>query len=172
MPAFWLINLALFQLGWFAALLLNQHAVAILASTVLLHFCLSPTKKADLLILLLAPIGWVLDYSLFQLDYLGTDTGIFPIWLLLLWVSFILSLNHSLKWLSQQHRLIASLSGMIFGPLSYLSATKVGVLTSSLTPLVFILVFGALWALLLPTLLALRHRLFKYLSPPQRRENT
>jgi hypothetical protein len=171
MPAFWLINAVLFQLGWFAVLLFNQHAVVILALTLILHFYLSPSRKNDFLVLLLAPIGWLLDYSLFQLSWLGADSAHFPLWLLLLWVSFVLTLNHSLIWLSKQHWLRVSLLGMIGGPLSYMSAIKTGLLTTSLSPLLFVLTFAILWASLLPLLLKTRQVIFKRFSPINRITN-
>ncbi|KXI29934.1 DUF2878 domain-containing protein [Paraglaciecola hydrolytica] len=167
MRAFWLINAVLFQLGWFGALLLNQHAVAILSITLVLHFFLSPSKKADALILLLAPIGWLMDYSLFQFNVLGAGSAGFPIWLLLLWLMFVVSLNHSLKWLSQISLFGVGLLGMILGPLSYLSAIKVGVLNSSLTSTFFVLLAAALWALLLPSLVKLRYLLLGYFTIQQ-----
>ena len=56
---------------------------------------------------------------------------------------------------------------MILGPLSYLSAIKVGVLNSSLTSTFFVLLAAALWALLLPSLVKLRYLLLGYFTIQQ-----
>jgi hypothetical protein len=56
-----------------------------------------------------------------------------PLWILALWVSFALTLNHSLRWL--RGRLIpAVLTGAIGGPLAYLAAARLSGAVSFAAP--------------------------------------
>lgn len=85
-----------------------------------------------------------------------------PIWIVALWMSFALTLNHSLAWL-KSHLPLASVLGAVGAPLAYLAAARGWhALAIAADPT---LAFGALalaWAILTPTLFWLAGRL----SPP------
>ena len=61
MKRFWIINLVLFQSTWVSSAFFTEQAVFIAPLLVALHFLLSPTRRDDLRVLLLLPIGLLLD---------------------------------------------------------------------------------------------------------------
>lgn len=74
-------------------------------------------------------IGIVLD-SLWQfaglVQFVSSPLApLTPIWLLMLWITFALTFNHSLSWLKPKVAL-ATLFGFIFSPLSYWGGSRLG----------------------------------------------
>jgi len=64
MPLFKILNFALFQAGWFTAAIMKDGSVWIMLGLVILHFVISPSKKADAkLLLMLLPIGLTLEIA-------------------------------------------------------------------------------------------------------------
>lgn len=158
----WIINGALFQLAWFSAALLTQYAALLIGILLLLHFYLIDKNFMDAKLLVLAPIGWGLDSLLIHFDVISTGTntiagnGWIPIWLMLLWCMFILSLNHSLLWLSKLATYWQVLIGAVAGSMSYMAAIKFGALQSELPWLHQISYLAVSWAILLPILVQLQ----------------
>ena len=153
---FWITNLVLFQLAWFCCALLTANASWLTPLIVALHFLLSPTKRSDAKLLPFAFFGCVVDYILFQLNVINFAEQQFPIWLLCLWVMFVLSVNHSLKWLSNCKLWVNSIIGAIGGALSYLGAIKFSAINTSLSLSSLFLVYALIWALLLPALIVFK----------------
>lgn len=148
---FW-INLVWFQIIWFIAVLYTQQAILIMGLSLCLHFLLTPTRYSDLLNLVsISLLGVLADYSLSTLGVLNFSTANFiPLWLILLWCHFSITLNHSMAWLDKLPLLARILFGAIFGTLSYYSATQLNEvnLNSNLTLSLFSL--AVIWATLLP----------------------
>ena len=48
-----------------------------------------------------------------------------PAWIIILWVGFSLTVNHSLKWLIA-HPLLPALTGAIAAPITYFAGIKIG----------------------------------------------
>jgi hypothetical protein len=155
----WIINGALFQLAWFSAALLTQYAALLIGILLLLHFYLLDKNFMDAKLLVLAPIGWVLDSLLIHFEVFSTSSGWIPLWLILLWCMFILSLNHSLLWLSKLDTYWQVLIGAVAGSMSYTAAVKFGALQSDLPWLHQICYLAISWAILLPTLVKLQSKL-------------
>ncbi|WNO11247.1 DUF2878 domain-containing protein [Teredinibacter sp. KSP-S5-2] len=155
---FWIINLILFQLAWFTCALLTPQAKWLLPVYLILHFVLSPQKRIDTLILPIAVAGISLDYVFMQMGFIEFGNQSFPIWLVLLWGLFTLTLNHSLAWLQRLNTLLVAPIGAIGGASSYLAALKFQALTSQLTTVSFTLLYGLTWALLLPLMIWLIRR--------------
>ena len=81
-----------------------------------------------------------------------------PVWIAALWLSFAMTLNHSLA-LLRKHVAVAALLGAVGGPLAYWGAASgFGVLSFGPPALVASLAVGAAWAVLLPTILVLDSR--------------
>jgi hypothetical protein len=159
MPKFWITNGVLFQAAWFTAALLTDYSVAIIGVIIFLHFCLSDNPSADAKLLLLAPIGWIADYTLINYQIFADTDGGFPIWLALIWCMFIMSLNHSLGWLNKINLALASLIGAVGGASSYAAAIRFDVLQTTLPWTEFLLTVGLTWAILTPTLLVLGQKI-------------
>ena len=85
-----------FNLYWLLAVKWQQPGPLLLM--LLLHFIFSPSRKGDLRLLPVALAGCLLDGLLWQLGLFQFPAG-FPLWLVLLWLGFALSLSHGLRWL-------------------------------------------------------------------------
>jgi hypothetical protein len=152
MKRFWIINLVLFQLCWFVSARFTDIAGPILALIIMIHFLLSPTPKEDLRLLLLVPIGIATDKVLIELNLFSIPSVFFPLWLALLWCMFIISFNHSLRWLMGLNLLFIALIGAVAGPMSYLMGVEMGALQLGWNSINALLFLSLIWALLLPTL--------------------
>lgn len=85
-----------FNLYWLLAVKWQQPGPLLLM--LMLHFIFSPSRKGDLWLLPVALAGCLLDGLLWQLGLFQFPAG-FPLWLVLLWLGFALSLSHGLRWL-------------------------------------------------------------------------
>ncbi|MDN4501048.1 DUF2878 domain-containing protein [Alteromonadaceae bacterium BrNp21-10] len=155
MSTFWIINALLFQIAWWISALFPAQATMPLLGILLLHFVLSTQRKSDLRLLLLAPIGWLVDGALIYFEVLQTSHHNVPIWLMLLWGVFILTLNHSLQWLHRVKLLWLALLGALFGSISYVGAIKLGTLNTTMPLNIVAILLGCIWFLLLPILVGL-----------------
>jgi hypothetical protein len=130
------------------------------------QLAVSRERRGDLRLIGIALLlGLIIDGALARSGLLGYASaapalrpGGAPLWILALWVSFALTLNHSLRWL--RGRLIpAVLTGAIGGPLAYLAAARLSHAVSFAAPAWQPLAALALgWALAL-ALLTRAHRL-------------
>lgn len=148
------VNAILFQIGWFVCVFERSTVALVTAALILLtHLAINRQQRWEwFAIPLLASVGLIQDFILAQMNVLQFSTGqLPPLWLVGVWLMFVTTLNHSLKWL-QQRWLLAAVLGAICGPLSYLAGERLGAVTlnQELIP-----VMAATWAVSLPLLLAL-----------------
>lgn len=122
------------------------------------YFYFSSNRKADLLlvmiVLTLGPLSDILYVQLGVLNYHSQlqDSFFFPPWWVFsLWALFAVNI-HLFAWLVNRW-FLAVLFGAIGGPLSYLSAIRIGS-ASILMPLpIVLLLIAFLWALFFPALI-------------------
>ncbi|MEO5560412.1 MAG: DUF2878 domain-containing protein [Dokdonella sp.] len=89
-----------------------------------------------------------------------------PIWILALWVSLALTLNHSLAFL-KRNLYVGALLGALGAPLSYLIAARAWHAVWLAEPLArTLLILATLWAVATPILCALARMLAQRTSPP------
>lgn len=69
-----------------------------------------------------------------------------PLWILLLWMGFALTINHCLSWLKSNWGLTA-LMGLIGGPMSYIAGAKIGALTFHASTLKLTIALAIAWAI-------------------------
>lgn len=149
---FW-INLVVFQLGWFAAILGgNLIATLFILPALCWHFFYSTCRKDDAIsVLICVLLGIGHDSLLLNFNFLVIPGySVFPpFWLVLLWALLGITLNHSLHWIYERP-LIAAVSGAIAAPLSYLAGVKLSDAewAGSLPQIVFII--AIIWIFLLP----------------------
>ena len=166
---FKIINFVLFQAAWFVCVLgasYNQTYLALALSIIILliHFSLIKKRMLDLKLIIIAGlIGLLFDGVLLNFDLIiYNDPGLpypyTPIWIVMLWMIFAMTLNHSLAWLSQKYYL-AILFGAIGGPLAYIAGEKLGAITLLSTNSIITLSIG--WALITPVLLVIANKLNK-----------
>ena len=137
MKPFWITNFLLFQASWFSAAFFTQHAAWLITGLLLVHFLLSPRKWEDFKLFPLALFGASLDklhllIGTFSnaVPFTAIDT-FFPLWLILLWIMFVLTLNHSLSWLTNKPLPIVIGFGACGGTLSYWAGIQAGALSYS-----------------------------------------
>jgi hypothetical protein len=162
-------NAVLFQITWIAAVAGAGHGLwwpGLVALVVFASYELRDpaTRGADLRLLAWAlAIGLLVDTLWVQTGMLSFATplpwaGLAPVWILVLWGGFALTLNHSLRVL-QTHPAWAAALGLIGGPLAYWIAVAAWDAARFHWPLWLALpALGLAWGVLIPLLcrLALR----------------
>lgn len=156
-----LLNVALFQGAWFAAVLgaagvrpwLGPGAVALVVA---IHLALTDNRPGETKLLLTAGIlGFLFDTAL-------VATGTFlpvqhllprpfsPPWMVALWLNFATTLNVSLAWLRGRY-LLSALFGAVGAPLAYYSGARLGA-TEALPTAGAMLILAAGWGVMTPLL--------------------
>ncbi len=153
MKSFWIINLVLFQASWVAAAFYTDYASIIIALLIVLHCLLSPSRAADMKLLILMGPGIVVDILHMQLGTFSAGNALFPVWLVLLWCIFLMSLNHSLRWLTDKPLYWAAVFGGVGGTSSYIGGIKTGALTTTMPLELAAVALACSWALLFPLLI-------------------
>ena len=81
----------------------------------------------------------------------GVPYPLTPIWIVVLWVLFALTLNHSLSWLKGRV-VLAAIFGALGGPLAYVAGEKLMAVTIVEPNTLLILAIG--WAFITPLLIS------------------
>ncbi len=164
-----LLNLILFQACWMAAVAgagqgywwTGPAAVLVFMAIVLKT---SRWPRADLELAGIAAVaGFMIDsayvhYGLLQFAAPVPTPYLAPIWIVGMWVSFALTLNHSLSFLKGRP-VIATVFGLIGGPVAYyVAAQKFGAATLTAAPLTVYLTLAIAWGLVTPILMGLATR--------------
>ncbi|MCA1796203.1 MAG: DUF2878 domain-containing protein [Geobacteraceae bacterium] len=163
------INVALYQIGWFSCLLgaaLGFPLPGAFASLglILLHLLLTDAPRAEVRLLLAACLVGIVVDSLQQaagLFTFKTDPNWplwLPLWVFVIWIQFATLLRFALHWLLGRY-LLGALFGAIGGPLAYWSGIRMGAATFGENPQLTLLVLALVWALVTPLLLWARHKL-------------
>ena len=156
-----IINFIFFQLVWFVCIIgaatNNTFATVFLSLLIILfHLYITKDKKSELKILLLASIigflfdGFLLKSGLVLYADHGWSFSITPLWIIVLWMGFAITLNSSLSWLKKKLNL-SILLGAIGGPLAYLAGEKLGAVTLLTSDALLVIATG--WALITPLLI-------------------
>lgn len=153
---FW-INLVWFQVIWFLAILYTQQANVIMAISLCFHFLFTPTRSSDLRnLIFISSIGICADYFLTAIGILNFNTTTFiPLWLILLWCHFSLTLSHSMLWLSKLALIARILFGAFFGTLSYYTATQLNDAQLHQNLILSLFSLAVIWGVLLPVYISM-----------------
>ena len=166
-----IINLLLFQAGWWACVLLGGSpahwaATLIAAGIIVFHLSFSDHAGVEAKLIILAVVtGLLCDSMLVSFGLLNYSHGMMadslaPHWIIAIWAIFATTFNLSLRWL--KHRtLIASLMGATAAPLSYYAGLKAGSVAMP-DQVLAMLVLGLMWAVLMPLLMHFSVRLDGY----------
>lgn len=131
-----IINAVLFQVLWFACVLGGANNLlwpSIVAGIVMLIWQRKPENQHenDIAVLFVALImGLVVDTSWSVFGLMEFQDGrpfapLAPGWILIMWLGFALTINHSMSWLSN-HPLLPAAMGLIGGPMAYLAGLRLG----------------------------------------------
>ena len=154
-----LLNAILFQITWFACVLGAANQLIWPGIICCTGFAIwQPQAKrrhsSDLTIVWYSIIaGLIIDSSWIKLGFFNYQSpwphvAIAPIWIIALWLSFALSINHSLSWL-KSHPILPTTMGLIGAPLSYWAGHKLGALEFITPPAYSLSCLGIVWAITL-----------------------
>ncbi len=165
-----ILNLAFYQVGWFAAVLGAAHAAAWLGPLVIvvllsIHLASVSSRRSEVFTLLaVGGFGFVMDTILIGLEVLKPVSGwigvewLCPPWLLAIWFLFGSTLNVSLSWL-KGHPVMAGFLGVIGGPLAYWAGQRLGAVEFGESLPVTLAILAVVWAIVTPTLFELANLL-------------
>jgi hypothetical protein len=173
----WVLNLAAFQLGWWALVLTAAQGwseIGLGVVTLILAWHLGrvrPLGAEALLIGLAALIGFCFDSLLLASGWVsfgggdlagGLGPDLPPLWMTALWANFATTLNVSLVSL-QTRPWLAALLGLVGGPAAYWGGAELGAM-SFLDPTAGLIALALGWGILTPLLLALARLLSGYIG--------
>ncbi|AXB05855.1 MULTISPECIES: DUF2878 domain-containing protein [Aeromonas] len=139
-----------FNLYWLLAVRWQQPGP--LLGMLLLHFIFSPRRGQDWRLIPVALAGCLLDILLWRLGLFHFPSG-FPLWLLLLWCGFALTLSHGLPWLRPLPRWQQGLFGMVGGASSYMAGAAMGAVNLPWGIWTSAVLLAVIWMWWLPVLL-------------------
>jgi hypothetical protein len=155
------VNVVLFQVAWFAAVLGAAKGMFWLGPLIMLpvlaiHLTLEDKQKCEVKLLLAAGVlGFLFDTALVSGGVFTPFQHLFsrpfsPPWMICLWLNFAATLNVSLAWLRGRY-LLAALFGAIGGPLAYYSGAELGA-TEALPTFAGMLLLAIGWGIMTPLL--------------------
>jgi hypothetical protein len=166
---FW-INLFGFQLVWVvtvsgAARGLWWAGLPVLAVFALWQWRVSRVPRSDMkLVVIAAVLGFAIDSAFAAAQWLHYQSPLpwpmlAPVWILVLWVAFALTVNHSMRFL-RGRMLWAVLLGALAGPIAYLIADHVwGAIRIEQPGLPVLAALALAWAVVTPALVECGRRL-------------
>jgi hypothetical protein len=157
-----LVNILLYQTGWFACVLGAAHDhpwLGALGGGVLtaIHVALVCEPRRELALLLcFGVVGAALDSMHSCSGVLTFASGyvvgcLAPPWIIVLWIQFATVFRYSLRWLLGRYWLAALLGGL-GGPLAFFVGERLGAVTFLPRAWVSLVVIGIVWASALPLL--------------------
>ncbi|HEY5673398.1 MAG TPA: DUF2878 domain-containing protein [Malonomonas sp.] len=162
------INVVLYQLGWFSCVLGAAWGYPLFGSLFALlllaiHLLLAAERKAEMKLMLCACLlGVVIDSSQQALGVFSFKTDPdwplwLPLWIFIIWAQFATLFRFALFWLSGRY-LLAALFGLVGGPLAYWGGVRLGAAQFGANPLFSIIMLALVWALVTPLLFWLSSR--------------
>lgn len=144
-----------YYICWFLAVFMGQKLMGAwaLLSAVLFFVVSRYFYKVRIQSFILLIIGLAFDWLSIYLNWVQVyevSPLIIPFWLIAIWMIFVFSLPMFESFLGQRYKL-ASILGMILGPLSYKSGESFGVLKISANET--LIYYGLFWACYFPTAL-------------------
>ncbi|BCR04947.1 membrane protein [Desulfuromonas versatilis] len=164
-----LLNVTLYQLGWFCCVLGGAWgyplAGAILALLpVLVHLLLAESRVAELSLMLVACLLGVLVDSAQQALGVFTFRGSpdwplwLPLWVFIIWAQFATLFHYALHWLAGRY-LLGALLGTVGGPLAYSGGVRLGAAEFGENLLFSLGSLAVVWSLMTPLLIWLASRI-------------
>jgi len=159
-----LLNAALFQVAWFAAVLGAAWEKAWLGPLVLLpvlavNLLMATDRRGELQLWAVAGVlGLLFDTALIAAGVFAPRRELFPHpfsppWMIGLWLNFAATLNQSLGWLHGRP-LLAALFGAVGGPLAYYGGARLGA-TEALPGVAGMVLLAIGWGVMTPLLFKL-----------------
>ena len=157
-----LINLALYEAGWFACVLgaawgQGGAGAALAGSLLLIHLALAQDRRSEVqIVVFCGTVGFVLDSAQsltgrlsFSGPFLDPYATLAPVWVMMLWLQLGTTLRFSLGWLSRRY-LLAAVLGAMGGPVAFLAGERLGATTWGEPRWLTALSLAAVWCLATP----------------------
>jgi hypothetical protein len=161
-----MINVALFQVAWFAAVLGTARGMLWLGPlsmipVLVVHLALQENRRGEVKLLLAAGlVGFIFDTACVAGGIFTPLQHLFPRpfsppWMICLWLNFASALNVSMTWLRGRYMLAAAF-GAVGGPLAYYSGARLGA-TETLPTTTGMSLLALGWGLMTPLLVWFAH---------------
>ena len=163
------INVLLFQVGWFSCVLGGAYSKPLLGSVIVVavivyHLYQAKELKQEISLLIIALIiGFIFESLMTYMDLAVYTVGQFhpaiaPYWMILMWPLFATTLNLSMRWLKELSALFVAIIGGVFAPLAYLAGSKLGAVEYDNT-VTSLSVIAFSWTALFPVLVVASSKL-------------
>ena len=169
-----LINIILFQLCWWVCVLgtannLNYIGPICMLIFLVLHlFYMNPNLEETKFVILIGLFGTLVDTGLAGTGFISyeglytNNTKYFaPLWITAMWAGFAATVNHSMYWLSDRP-VSAFLLGVVFGPLSYITGARLGVIHFHSSILNIIVILAITWGISILIIFGFNSRLLNH----------
>ncbi|MFT7300318.1 MAG: hypothetical protein ACI89Z_000772 [Porticoccus sp.] len=158
------LNLSLFQAGWFAFVVGGDRIALWLLPLLLIfhHYWVLQLTREWSFVVGFSVLGVSIDSLLSVTGLLFFEEQYFfiPFWLFALWLMMATTFHHCLSWLVDRYYLAAAL-GAFFSTLAYWAGANLSRVTFHAEPWRSLLAIAVVWALLLPLGLHCSQRYFK-----------
>jgi len=154
-------NLVFFNTLWLACVIGRDDFLWLSAPLLVIYagLLLKAGKIQFVQLLIPATIGLAVDGAMVIGGLLTFDSALLlPLWLMLLWVNFSITLGLALRWL-ERHFWLCSLAGAIAFPLNYSVGEQLGAVTYTAPYPLVITLMASIWAIGLPLLYRVRNDL-------------
>ena len=162
------VNVVLYQAGWFACVLGAAHGLPWLgalaaAAIVAVHLAMAVRPAPELGLVALAVLaGALFESALAASGWIRFEQGVLvegtaPYWMVALWAVFATTFNVSLRAL-REHPAWTALLGAVGAPLAYLAGARLGAMELIATGTALVAI-GLGWAVLAPLLMRAARRL-------------
>ena len=163
-----LLNYALYQIGWIAAVVGAGQGHPWLGMGVALtllvgHLVLARRRRAELRLVVAAGLmGLAIDSTQAAAGLLSFPSGVVvswlcPPWIVVMWMQFASTFRFSLRWLVGRP-LRALIFGAVGGPLAYVIGERLGAVELGSPRVVSLLVLSLAWTVAVPSLMWLAGR--------------
>lgn len=171
-----IINFSLYQVGWFSCVLGAARGYPVSGALfalllIVIHLILASSRKTEAFFMLcVCLLGIGIDTVQQACGVLAFKTDPdwplwLPLWIFMIWAQFASLFHYALYWLNGRY-LLASVFGLIGGPLAYWGGVGLGAARFGEKPLLSILSLALVWALTTPLLFrfsrAIDHREGRY----------
>ncbi|MEO2268555.1 DUF2878 domain-containing protein [Pseudoalteromonas pernae] len=157
-------NFVLFQSSWWAAFFFQNNAVPVMLALAAIMFWMSQVRKIDLYLCATVVIACALEIAANQLGLMSFSTPLLPLWLCILWLCLLLTINQSLRFINSLSFWQCFALCWVAAPFSYLGAAKFGVLTINYPWWQFYLIYGAMWAATFSVIVMINRRMLNVLN--------
>lgn len=158
-----LLNVGLYQLGWFCCVVGAAWDYPVIGAMLALgltgiHLLLADSRKAECTLMVGSCLIGVM------VDSIQQELGVFtfkmqpgwplwlPLWVLVIWAQFATLFHYALAWLSGRY-LLAAILGAFGGPLAYWGGVSLGAAVFGENPGLSLMALAVTWALVTPALL-------------------